>query len=191
MKGIIYRRYSNQPVSVQVYRPNRGVGLPRLDRIDQLILQALSVDARLSSSQISRKIGVAERTVHNRIRRLIEQDVFRPVAVINPAAFGYTLAVDIFCELEVGYQSQALAAIEAMPEITYIAISTGDQDLSLQALFKDSSEMQEFITHKLHQVPGMRRTRTVLIPSIIKDTYQWLPPAEAFSSVNGQGEDPA
>jgi len=165
--------------------------LPRLDRIDQLILQALSVDARLSSSQISRKIGVAERTVHNRIRRLIEQDVFRPVAVINPAAFGYTLAVDIFCELEVGYQSQALAAIEAMPEITYIAISTGDQDLSLQALFKDSSEMQEFITHKLHQVPGMRRTRTVLIPSIIKDTYQWLPPAEAFSSVNGQGEDPA
>jgi DNA-binding Lrp family transcriptional regulator len=68
-----------------------------------------------------------------------------------------------------------MLALQQMPNITYVALSTGDQDISLQAIFKDSNEMNDFITHELHQVPGMRRTRTVLIPRILKDTHQWLP----------------
>ena len=102
--------------------------------------------------------------------------MIRTVAVVNPEAFGYTLAVDVFCELEIGSMPQAIAALMELPEIAYMAISTGDQDISLQALFKSSEDLQEFITQKLHQVPGMRRTRTALIPRILKDTYQWVPP---------------
>jgi Lrp/AsnC family transcriptional regulator for asnA, asnC and gidA len=153
--------------------------------IDRQIMQILNQDARTPSSEIARQVGVPERTVHNRIHRLQEGGYMHAIAVVNPKAFGYTLAVDIFCEIELGHMAQAAEALIDMPEISYIAISTGDQDLSIQALFKDIEEMQDFITHKLHQVPGMRRTRTVLIPRIIKDTYHWLPPVEIFSA-NGK-----
>jgi DNA-binding Lrp family transcriptional regulator len=63
-----------------------------------------------------------------------------------------------------------------MPEVAYLAYSTGDQDISIQALFKNTDELHHFLTQKLNHVPGIRRTRTVLVPRIIKDTYQWLPP---------------
>ena len=154
--------------------------MSKFDSLDLTILTHLNQNARLSSAAIARQTGVSERTIHNRINRLIESNAIQPIALVNPAAFGYTLAIDIFCELEVGHQEQAIQALLELPEISYIAISTGDQDLSLQALFKDSEAMHEFIAHKLHQVPGMRRTRTVLIPRIVKESSRWLPPAEAF-----------
>jgi Lrp/AsnC family transcriptional regulator for asnA, asnC and gidA len=154
--------------------------LSKFDSLDLSILTHLNQNARLSSAAIARQTGVSERTIKNRIKRLIESNAILPTAVIDPVAFGYTLAIDIFYEIEVGHQEQAIQALLKLPEISYIAISTGDHDLSLQALFKDSEAMHDFITHKLHQVPGMRRTRTVLIPRIIKDSSRWLPPADAF-----------
>jgi Lrp/AsnC family transcriptional regulator for asnA, asnC and gidA len=159
--------------------------LSKIDRLDQAIISFLNRDARMPSARIARSLGVSERTIHHRIKRLIANDVIRPTAVVNPAAFGYTLAVDIFCELEVGNQEQAVEAILAMPEVSYLALSTGDQDISLQAVFKSSTEMHDFITQQLHQVPGMRRTRIVLIPRIVKDSYQWLPPGECFTDPDG------
>ncbi|HVN53031.1 MAG TPA: Lrp/AsnC family transcriptional regulator [Anaerolineaceae bacterium] len=150
--------------------------MPALDCTDQKIITVLSQDARATTSRIARETGIPERTIHHRIKRLKEEKLIRTVAVVNPEAFGYTLAVDMFCELEIGSMPQAIAALMELPEISYMAISTGDQDISLQALFKSSEELQEFITQKLHQVPGMRRTRTALIPRILKDTYQWIPP---------------
>ena len=159
--------------------------MSKFDALDLSILSLLNQNARLSSATIARQVGVSERTINNRIKRLIESNAIQPTAVINPAAFGYTLAIDIFCELDVGHQEQAIQALLELPEISYIAISTGDQDLSLRALFKDSDAMHAFITHKLHQVPGMRRTRTVLIPRIIKDSSNWLPPEDSFNQPDG------
>jgi Lrp/AsnC family transcriptional regulator for asnA, asnC and gidA len=160
--------------------------LSKYDYLDREIIEYLNKDARLSSAEISRKLGVSKRTVHYRIKRLTELGVLRFIAVVNPLSFGYTLAVDIFCELDVGYEHQALEEILKLPEICYVAISTGDQDISLQAIFKSGEDLQDFITHKLHQVPGIRRTKTVLIPRIIKDTYQWVPTETMYNSIHRQ-----
>jgi Lrp/AsnC family transcriptional regulator for asnA, asnC and gidA len=136
----------------------------------------------MNSAQIAHELQVAERTVRHRIKRLIAEEVIKPVAVVNPAAFGYDLVVDIFCEVDVTCQDQVIEAIMTMPEVSYLAYFTGDQDISFQALFKSSEEMHHFITNHLHQVPGIRRTRAVLVPRIVKDTYQWLPPDDAFDA---------
>lgn len=160
-----------------------------LDMTDRQIMQILNQDARTTSAEIARQVGIPERTVYHRIKRLVDGGYMRSVAVINPKAFGFTLAVDIFCEVEIGQMDQAIEALKAMPEISYLALSTGDQDLSIQALFKDIEEMEEFITRKLPQVPGMRRSRTVLLPRILKDTYHWLPPMESFNNAkNGDSK---
>ena len=154
--------------------------MSNLDWLDKGIITQLNRDARLSSARIARELGVSERSVHNRIQRLIEMQVIRTVAVVNPTAFNYTLAVDIYCEVEVGFQQQVAEEILSFPQVSYLAISTGDQDINLQAYFQNSEEMHEFIAKQLHQVPGIRRTRTVLIPRILKDRSQWLPPEEAY-----------
>ena len=149
--------------------------MAKIDGLDQAIITVLHSDARLPSAEIARKLNESPRTVHNRIQHLVDDGVIELIAVVNPASFGYHLTVDIFCEIEAKYLEQAVDEILKMPSVTYVAISTGDQDISLQAIFKDSDEMQAFITQQLHQVPGMHRTRTVLLPRILKNTSHWLP----------------
>ncbi|HSF82000.1 MAG TPA: Lrp/AsnC family transcriptional regulator [Anaerolineales bacterium] len=150
----------------------------KLTSLDHQIIKLLNQDARISSARISRLLGIPERTIRLKVNQLIDHEIIKPVAVVNAAHFGYDLVVDIFCEVEITQRDSVLNALKKMPEISYIAFSTGEQDLSIQALFKSSASMHEFITHKLHQIPGIRRTRTVLVPQILKDTYQWLPPQE-------------
>jgi Lrp/AsnC family transcriptional regulator for asnA, asnC and gidA len=153
----------------------------KLSVTDHQMISLLNRDARMTSAEISRRVGLPERTVRNRINRLVNEGVIKLVAVVDPSGLGYDLVVDIFCELDVQHREAVIQALANMPEISYIAVSTGDQDLSLQALFKNSADMHEFITNHLQQIPGIRRTRTVLVPLIVKDTHQWLPPVEDFS----------
>jgi DNA-binding Lrp family transcriptional regulator len=154
--------------------------MSKFDDLDKAIILRLHQDARIPSAVIARQLNQSPRTVQNRIQRLVDQGVIQLAAVIDPLSFGYNLRVDIFCEIEAGQIDQAIDRISQMQNVTYLAISTGDQDVSLQAIFRDSLEMQDFITRQLHQVPGMRRTRTVLLPRLIKDSHQWLPPEESF-----------
>ncbi len=156
----------------------------KLTDLDHKLIRRLNRDARLSSAELAREFGISERTVRNRIQRLITEGVLKPVAVVNPLVFGYNLVVDIFCEVEVSMREDVIQAIRAFPEVSYMAFSTGDQDISFQALFKNTEDMHEFITQKVYSIPGIRRTRTVLVPRIVKDTYQWLPPEEAFTSTS-------
>jgi Lrp/AsnC family transcriptional regulator for asnA, asnC and gidA len=162
--------------------------LPKFNRLDKDIIECLNRDARASSAEIARELNIAERTVRYRIQRLTDQNVIRPITVVNPSAFGYNLAVDIFCEVDLEYQNRTIEELLNLPQVTYVAISTGDQDIVLQAIFKNSDEVHDFVTRRLHQVPGIRRTRTVLVPRILKDTYQWLPPEEAFELESDKNE---
>ncbi|GAB4578254.1 MAG: Lrp/AsnC ligand binding domain-containing protein [Anaerolineales bacterium] len=153
----------------------------KLTDLDHKLIRRLNQNARLSSADLARELNVSERTIRNRIQRLITEGILKPVAVVNPVAFGYTLVVDIFCEIEVNRREEAISALRMLPEVSYMAISTGDQDVSFQALFKNSADMHEFITQRVYSIAGIRRTRTVLVPQIIKDTYQWLPPEDGFT----------
>lgn len=156
--------------------------LLKLTDLDHKLIRSLNRNARYSSADLARELGFSERTIRNRIQRLITEGILKPVAIVNPIAFGYTLVVDIFCELEVNRREEVIAALKRLPEVSYMAISTGDQDVSFQALFKNSADMHEFITQRVYTIPGIRRTRTVLVPQIVKDTYQWLPPEDGFTS---------
>ena len=161
--------------------------MAHLDVTDHAIIKVLNENARASSAQIARKLKISDRTVRNRINRLIKRNIIKPIAVVNPSAFGFLLAVDIFCELEMGTQEDAIASISRMEEVSYLAYSTGEADISIQAIFKNSEEMHEFITLKLHRVPGIRRTRTVLVPRIVKETYEWVPPDHSFYLRQNEG----
>jgi len=162
----------------------------KLDDLDQAIIEFLHQDGRTPSAEIARELEMSPRTVQNRIQRLVDQGVIQILAVVNPAAFGFGMLVDIFCEIEAGHLDQAIDEIQKMPNVTCISISTGDEDISLQAIFRDSAELHEFITRRLHQVPGLQRSRTVLLTRLLKSTCQWFPSKEAFerpadNSANG------
>jgi DNA-binding Lrp family transcriptional regulator len=151
-----------------------------LDQLDYDIIQALHADARVAASEIARLTGTNERTVRKRIDRLVADGVIRLTAIIDPLAFGYVTAADILLEADPAREDEILALLASMPEITYIAFGQGSQEISIEARFKDNDELREFMRKTLPSIPGVTVNRYALVPRILRNIDEWLPPKADF-----------
>lgn len=147
-----------------------------LSSTDQAIIRLLVQDGRLSAAEIGRQIGVSPRTVRHRIEKLREQGIIRVVTFVNPRALGYTITADIFCEVDMTQIEAVAKRVTRFPQVSYVACSIGDQDLSLQAYFESTEELYSFTTQQLAQIPGIRKVRTVVVPKVLKSVYEWQLP---------------
>jgi DNA-binding Lrp family transcriptional regulator len=151
-----------------------------LDKIDYQIIKELHENARVSASTIARKTGSNERTIRKRIERLIQSGVFRLTAILDPEAFGYITAADIFLEADPAYEARILDRLMQIPEITYIAFGQGTTEISIEARFKNNDELREFLRHTLPELPGIKVTGYALVPRIIRNIDEWFPPITDF-----------
>jgi DNA-binding Lrp family transcriptional regulator len=147
----------------------------KIDELDLKLLALLSENGRISSAEMARIIGTSERTVSNHVTNLIENDVISLVGIVNRQFFGYGVVADIFCQVEGADMEETAKEIGKFPEVSYVAISFGERDISVQMFSKSTKEVQDFVLKKLSQVAGIVRTTTVIVPTVIKDIYEWKP----------------
>ncbi len=150
-----------------------------LDLLDRQIICFLQGDGRMSSSEIARLLNLPVRTVRHRIDQMIERKEILPTVIVNHEKFGYRMAVDIFCQVEINKVEKVAEILKNFHEINYIAYSFGDQDISIQVLVEDADKAFKFV-QKLAEIPEIQRTKTVLVPRILKNTYEWIPPESDF-----------
>lgn len=153
-----------------------------LDQLDYEILKALHQNARVAASEIARETGANERTIRKRIDRLVAEDIIRLSAIVNPQAFGYITAADIFLEVEPDHEQEVIQALMSMEEVTYVAFGQGSEDVSIEARFKDNDALREFIRHTLAGLPGVKVTRYALVPRILRNIDEWMPPKTDFEA---------
>jgi DNA-binding Lrp family transcriptional regulator len=150
------------------------------DLLDYQIIQELHSDVRKPSSEIARRLGANERTIRKRIEKLISDEVIRPSAIVNPMAFGYVTAVDIFLDAEPNQEDEIVEALLGIPEITYLAFGLGSREMSIEARFKDNDEMREFLRHGITAIPGVLVKGYALVPRILRNIDEWMPKKEDF-----------
>jgi Lrp/AsnC family transcriptional regulator for asnA, asnC and gidA len=114
---------------------------------------------------------------------MISKGLLQVSAIINPEAFGLTMRADVWIEVE---SDSILAVAKKLTEfenITYVACGIGENDISIQLVAKDTSEIYHFITDTVRKVPGVRKTTTSIVPIILKDVYQWRLPENGIISI--------
>lgn len=147
----------------------------KIDELDKKLLALLARDGRMSSAQMARIVGAGERTVVNRVNKLIQSGAISIIGVINSTFFGYEVMADIFCEVESSKLDEVARSVAEFPEVRYVAVSFGDRDISIQVVTKSTAELHKFVTEKLVRIPGVERASTVVVPTVIKDIHEWLP----------------
>jgi DNA-binding Lrp family transcriptional regulator len=151
-----------------------------LDELDYQIIRLLHADARAGAADIARQAGANERTVRKRIERLLADGVIRLTAILDPEAFGYLTAADIFIESDPALEPAILKKLMAMPEVTYVALGQETNEISIEARFKDNKELREFLGRTLPGIPGVTVTRYALVPRILRNIDEWMPKKEDF-----------
>lgn len=151
-----------------------------LDRIDRQIVAALTEDGRLPAAEIARRVGgISERAVRYRIERLTRVGVMRVTAVVNPQSLGFSVVGDILIDVAPGRLQDVVAQVVEFENVSYVAGSVGEGDLSIQVHARDAEELLRFVNEVIGKVPGVARTKVAIVPWKIKDAYQWRMPLEA------------
>jgi Lrp/AsnC family transcriptional regulator for asnA, asnC and gidA len=147
------------------------------DKTDIKIVNLLLEDGRMSASEISRRMGdISERAVRYRIDRMIDEGVIQISAVVSPEALGLNIKADVWLEVEADTVLDVAKKMASFENVTYVACGIGQNDISIQVVAKDTSEIYYFVTEVVRKVPGVRKTTTSIVPIILKDVYQWRVP---------------
>jgi Lrp/AsnC family transcriptional regulator for asnA, asnC and gidA len=146
------------------------------DKIDRQIIECLMQDGRTPAAVIARRVGVTERIVRYRINRMTEAGIFQIRPIVNPQMFSLTTRADVFLEVETDSIQKVAHTVAEFENVTYVACSIGETDVSLQLVAKDTAEIYRFVTEVIGKIPGVRKTTTSMVPIVLKDVYQWRVP---------------
>lgn len=149
----------------------------RIDNVDRAILVSLNEDARMNCAEISRRLGnITARAVRNRLDKLLKEGYLAITAGAVPERLGFSISADIAMDVEPDVIQQVAQGLIDLDEVIYIALTTGDTDISVSVVAASMGDLQTFITDKLHSIPGVRKTRTFVLTRVLKQSCDWLFP---------------
>ena len=161
--------------------------MPETDNVSLAIIDLLLKDGRMSSAEIARRVGISERSVRYRLKRLVIARVIHIGAIVNPKAVGYPVTGDVWLEIEPGQVLTVARKMAQLEQVSYVACSTGDMDLSIQVYARNNEELYRFVTEIIGNTPGVRKTSTMIVPLVLKDVYQWRIPDDMTSPGTEEG----
>ncbi|MHA2059954.1 MAG: Lrp/AsnC family transcriptional regulator [Candidatus Ranarchaeia archaeon] len=140
-----------------------------LDLTDYEIINLLQSDARISYTDLARKLKMNEATVRNRVNRLEDAGIIR----------NYTVVLD---HNKMGMNSRAMVGVNVEPE-NFLSVSktltnlkevrsvftcTGDHMVLFDVWFSDHAELSSYIEKNVANLPGVTKVCPSLILSQLK-----------------------
>ena len=145
-----------------------------LSETDVKILQVLLEDARFSSRQIAKKVGVSVGTVLSRIKKMEEDGLIKGYSVImNHEKLGYELTVVMEVTVSKGRLIEMENEIAKISNVCSVYDVTGLTDAFIVAKFKSREELGKF-TKRLLALPYIERTNTHVVLTTVKEDFRLL-----------------
>ena len=146
----------------------------KLDEIDRKILFFLQANSRVPYHEIGKNLKIAASTVHNRVKKMIDNGVIRRfAAIVDPQKLGLIVS---WLGINVDHDKlkDAVNELAKFEEIQIIGESYGDHDILVQVVCRDTKELNDFIRHEIKPIAGVKE-----IPGIHSSIF-----TEIFKIVN-------
>ena len=137
----------------------------RITPADELLLSVLREDARASTADIARKLGLSRTTVQNRIARLEAQGVIRGYTVrVHDDYARSRIHAHILITLRPKQMTSVVKSLQGMHEVRVLYSISGGHDLIALAVTASVGEM-DVLTDRIGAIDGVERTTTSIILS--------------------------
>lgn len=142
-----------------------------MDRLDVRIVAHLQKDGTATNAGIARKVKVSEETVRRRLKKLMQEDYIRVVAIPDARKIGYESQVLIGLQVDANKVDSVGEALAEMAPVSWVSITTGSFDIFVLATLKSSIELSEFLRHDVGKIPGVRKMETFINLGFKKQEY--------------------
>jgi Lrp/AsnC family transcriptional regulator, regulator for asnA, asnC and gidA len=144
-----------------------------LDAIDRQVVAALQAEGRRAFRSIAEELDISESVVRYRVGRLERAGILQVVGIADPLKIGFDLMAMVGVRVHPGSVRSVCAALEEIPETSYVASVAGQYDVFVELVCRDTAHFQEMLTDTIHQLPGIVSTESFLILEIHKMAYGW------------------
>jgi DNA-binding Lrp family transcriptional regulator len=132
---------------------------------DEALLSLLREDARASTAEIARKLGLSRTTVQNRIARLEAEGVIRGYTVrVDDEHERHRIRAHIMLTIRPKQMALVARALQAMPEVRVLYSVSGGHDLIALAVTATVGDM-DVLTDAIGAIDGVERTNSSIILS--------------------------
>lgn len=145
-----------------------------LDRTDRAILAALQQNARLTNKELAARVGLAESSCLERVRRLVGSGVLRGFhADVDPRALGVGLqalvAVRLARHTRAAVESFRRSMLELREAVEVFHVA-GANDFLVHVAVRDSDELRDLILRAFTSRPEVAHVETSLIYEHARNT---------------------
>ena len=147
-----------------------------LDKLDKNILTELQKDARISNTELARRINLSPPATLTRVKRLEEDGFIQSyAAIVNRQKAGYDLLCFISVSLQLHDTDQVtgfIKIIQEMPEVLECHHVTGEYDYLLKVVTRNTEDLEDFLMKRLTPISGVARIHTNLVLREEKSTSE-------------------
>ena len=145
-----------------------------LNETDIKILQGLLEDARFSSRQIAKNVGVSVGTVLSRIKKMEDGGIIKGYsALLDHEKLGYELTVVTEITVSKGRLTETESEIAKISNVCGVYDVTGLTDAIIIAKFRSREDLGRF-TKTLLALPYIERTNTHVVLKTVKENFRLL-----------------
>ena len=142
-----------------------------LDELDRKILSILQENARTPFSEIARRLGVSEGTIHLRVRRLKEEGVIKGFyAHVSPEAVGKGLTAIICIRADPSKYASVLEKLASINEVYELYDVTGEFYAVSKIRTTDVSQLAR-VLDQVGSIDGVVSTQTMIVLRTIKEKH--------------------
>ena len=142
-----------------------------IDEVDQNILRMMLKDASANYETIANAVGTSVGTVHNRIKRMKEENVIeRIIPELNAKKLGFDICAMIDVRIKGGHLEELQKKFSGFDNVCSIYDITGEYDTTFVAKFMNTDDLNRFVKELAGQ-KYVLRTHTKLVLNVIKEGF--------------------
>ncbi len=154
-----------------------------ISKLDRELILRLQQAGRLSYVALARALQVSERTVRNRIKKLLDRNIIRITAVPNLDTLGYSFMGIVGLQVRLSDLRIIAQQLANHPNVCFLANVTGTYDFIAVVVGKSAREFSDFMESFISPIPGILRTETFVSLNIYKGQTGTLDIAQLINTL--------
>ncbi len=147
-----------------------------MDRLDWELLKALAENPGGSYAEVKEKLNVSVGTIYMRVKRLQEDwgVIKGQKLVLDPHKLGFSLVALVRAQAaDVG---KFVEALKGHPEVGAVWTTTGDMNVLIEAYFRSTAELQDFLA-RLSKYGAARSELQLILDQPVERGVPIMPPS--------------
>ncbi|MGD8293090.1 MAG: Lrp/AsnC family transcriptional regulator [Desulfobacterales bacterium] len=143
----------------------------KLDKLDCRLIRLLQQDGRMSNIAIAQELEVSEYTVRSRMKRLLDDDIIKIVAVSDPIKLGFKISGNLKIKIDLKMADKVIEKLKQIDAVIWVALTTGGTDIDVDFISRSLKEFQDLIFKKISRIDGVLSTETSIMVDLVKDKH--------------------